>query len=795
MKWASKGIMGAVKVVFRNSGMSTFSALAFLLAVSAPNSFGAARNATSIFDLSDNPAGSATDFSAGLSDDFSDDKAKIPASDLLAYFSATCPSQGEWTRAALGQAQSLITAFRAIQDDPDCKTVSGAVGELQILNNRITDLQNIATTQSTLNGLRRQEQDLMLQLSNTTDPALHLAIATQLSSVQASLVGAIGAAEAQQQYARPQQAEILAQVVQSTNTVLSQAVSNQSCLMKKPNLLPALASLGTSVASAVSTINPVLAMGIAAFTELLGQTIEYFRKRPIARSIRRISDAMAVTAYSCVLESLSNQWCMADDAERVVKMKAEARTIPIGDGRLVSAVRLLDREIPAFLGWLDTLRAGNKPANESDAARQQEVFDRDARVRSAPPLAAGALQQARQIFDSAVDNEGRWRVMKKAVNDIYGKFTVPSPFGRNPLNDILQEPFARYFLLGLAESEVPRTSTGVIGFDQFDPFTQWPRPGAVFTPDLGIVETQAQAWADLARARVSREMAMILQPDALRTLSEAYDPSSNAWKVSARDALRTLRTFLTERGPHTFSNIPFQRIYLDTIEKLQQIETQIDSISPTGRMASTISTDLTPEQQTLATIYGIANLQYGTGYIRGRLEVAMRLALIELFSTLSPADQNVAAQILASDRFLDVLQRVSGTENLAIILSDIQKSKPVTQETMQAFANLFDTNISRVLKHQRKQEEVVGGSSGRMYRRVRAELCLQLLAVPKWPGRVSKELCDDLQLDPVISGGPSSVKIDDGVYKKPHNERACFYRDYMRLSKIYQDWRSTPGGG
>ncbi len=793
-----------MKLSFRTArSMSTFVALALFMAVSLPSGsgHGSGRGTARADDAIESPYFGYT-ASEIVSDESADDKSKVPAADLLAYFSATCPSQGEWTRAALGQAQSLMTAFRSIQDDPDCKTVSGAVGELQILNNRIVDLQNVATTQSQVNGLKKQEQDLMLQLSNTSDPALQLAIATQLSTVQAGLVGAMGAAEADQQYARPQQAELLTQVVQSTNTVLSQAINNQSCLMKKPNILPALASLGSSVASAVSTVNPILSMGIAAFTELLGQTIEYFRKRPIARSIRRISDSMAVTAYSCVLESLSSQWCMADDAERVVRMKADARTHPIGDGRLVSAVRLLDREIPAFLGWLDTLRAGNKPANESDAARQQEVFDRDARVRSAPPLAAGTLQQARQIFDSASDNEGRWRVMKKAVNDIYAKFTVVSPFGRNPLSDILQEPFARYFLLGLSETEVPRNSTGVISFDQFDPFTQWPRPGQVFTPNLDIVDTQAEAWADLARQRVSREMAMILQPDALRTLSEAFDSSSNAYKVSARDALRTLRVFLVDRGSQTFANAPFRRIYFDTIEKLQAIEAQIDAISPAalaasqnGQFSSSISTDLTPEQQTLATIYGIANLQYGSGFIRGRMEMAMRLALMQLFASLSPADQNVAAQILASDRFLDVLQRVSGTDNLAVILSDIQKSKPVTQETLQAFANLFDSNIERVLKHQRKQEHDVGGESGRSYRRVRAELCLQLLAVPKWPRQVSQELCDGMQLDPVIAGGPSSVKIDDSVFNKPHNERACSYRDYMRLSKIYQDWHSTPAGG
>lgn len=339
----------------------------------------------------------------------------------------------------------------------------------------------------------------------------------------------------------------------------------------------------------------------------------------------------------------------------------------------------------------------------------------------------------------------------------------------------------------------------MLPFDQFDPFTQWPRSGQVFVPNLRAVQTQVQSWVELAQRRVSREMQLVLQPDALRTLSEAFDPTSNAYKVSAREAIRLVRRFLQDRAPTRFEGSTFKRLYADTIERLSSVEKELDWISGGGSPVPAPNPDgdapvaLTPEQQALSDIYTVSGLQFGTIFLRGRLEMAMRLALRELFDRLPADQQNVAAQVLASDRFLEVLQRVSGTDNLAVILADIQGSKPVTQDTLQSFADLFDRNIRGTLKHYQRQETELGGSTGGTYRRVRAQLCLNLLAVPSWPKGVPARLCDGLRLDPIIVGGPSSIEVNAGWISAPHDKRACAYRDYLRLSKIYQDWRPASG--
>jgi hypothetical protein len=717
---------------------------------------------------------------------------KYPASELLAYFGASCPSQGEWTRAALGQSEALMAALETLKNEPECKTISGTIGDLGLLNSKIAQLQSVSAEQAQLNELRSREQELLLQLSSVTDTALRSELVTMLSSVQLSLVAAQSAVETRNEYARPQQVDLLLQVVSTTEAITQQAIRHQGCLLKRPSLLPAIASLAGAVGAAVSVVNPAIGIGAAAGTVLLGQTVEYFRKAPIARGVRKISEAMAGRAYQCVLESLSTQWCRADDAERVVRLKAEARSLPLASGNLRVAVRLLDREIPALLSWLEMLRGGANPSSVADAFRQQEVYQREALVRSALPLALGVLEQARPLFDTSFDPQEKWRVQRKAINDLAALIAVQR-FGpyeiKNPLPDILPEPFGRYFLVGLRESEIPSLPAGgLVPFDQFNPFTQWPARGS-FSPSLELVEGQVREWIELARQRVSREMALVLQPDALRTLSEAFDPTSNPWKVSARQAAGALRLFLESRAPRQFEVSSYQKLYSDTIERLGQLERELDSVVEVpgqGPMSGP-----SREQQVLGGIYATMGLQYGTIFLRSRLDLAMRVALSEVFASLSESEQKVAAQVLASDRFLDVLQKVSGTDNLVLILADIQNSKPVTQETLQAFSDVFGKNLRRTLERYQERELVLRGATGASYRRSRTELCLSLLAVPAWPKRVPKELCLGLQLEPLLAGGPRSIALSEEWFRKPHEERACVYRDYLRLSKIYQDWRAS----
>jgi hypothetical protein len=63
-----------------------------------------------------------------------------------------------------------------------------------------------------------------------------------------------------------------------------------------------------------------------------------------------------------------------------------------------------------------------------------------------------------------------------------------------------------------------------------------------------------------------------------------------------------------------------------------------------------------------------------------------------------------------------------------------------------------------------------------------------LSSMPTWPKSVYKKYCLNTKLEEVIPGGPSSNKLTSDFLNQNFNKRNCGYRNYIRKSKIFQDW-------
>ena len=99
---------------------------------------------------------------------------RLPGNDLLTYFSANCPSQGEWTKVVLSDAESLTNVLASIKNDPDCQTVSGSIAQLNNLAQRVASLKADSELKIEIEKLRAKEFELNNQLASTQN--------TQLSS-------------------------------------------------------------------------------------------------------------------------------------------------------------------------------------------------------------------------------------------------------------------------------------------------------------------------------------------------------------------------------------------------------------------------------------------------------------------------------------------------------------------------------------------------------------------------------------------------------------------------------------
>ncbi len=698
----------------------------------------------------------------------------IPGQQLLSYFSANCRTQGEWTRSALADSTALIEALRGISNDPDCKSVAGAMAQLSLLNQQLANIERVNDTQVKLAEYEAQEQELLIQLSGTTDPSDLRTVNANLRELQVLRAGLVARDRAQSELAGPSKAEALISVVQLANSTFSQVSGNQRCLQKNPTLLNTATSIVAAVGSATAAVNPAIGLGLTAGASFLGATVEGVRNAYSARAIRKIADnSIAVEGYKCALETMAERWCQMRDAESFLLFKAEQRQHPSLNSGLGVAIRLNDREAPVLLEWLNKIRSGVTPTTTADAERQTAVFRRETFVRAQEAYGLGFIEENRKIYNAYTNLDERWAFLRSVIRAITP--ATDTPF-RNPFYDVISFGYTPFFFLGLADDASIRNERG-----EYFALDAWRKPDG-FNPTLDTIKTRYIELIQRARNRVNQELTQVLQPDALQTLSSAYDRSGNRWKISPMDGLKRIIDFL-EKHPPRERDVAFQKLYANTLEKLNEIY----KVTQDAVMQDAVL-DRDGNIASVERIYEIAQLRYGTVVIEARLDMMIRLALLELLETSPQEDQVLVAQLLAAERFTETISKMSGTDNLALIRADINRAQPVTLSNLNAFMDTFGDNVNRILAKLVREEQASTGTIARSKRYARTELCFLLLAVPELDRFVDPRLCQGLKLGAVISGGPESLTIKPETFTLDMNARACEYRDFFRRSKIFETW-------
>ena len=696
---------------------------------------------------------------------------EIPGKDLLTYFSANYRTQGEWTRAAIADSTALIEALKSISQDADCRSVGGAVAQLGLLTQQLQSLEKTNETQVKIAEYNAQEQELLLQISQTTNPTTLSEINKTLRDLQVMRAGLLGKDKIQADLASQDKVQALSNVVLTANATFSQITGNQKCLNKHPSVLNTATSVVSAIGATVSVVNPVLGIGLTAGAAFMGETIEGVKRYRNSRDIRKIADnSIALEAYKCALETMSERWCQMRDAESFLVFKANQRQHPRLGSELGVAIRLNDRELPVLIEWLNKIRSGVTPTTTADASRQNAVFTRENYVRSLEAYGLGLIEENRIVFQSYQDLNERWNFLRSIIKSLIPSTDVGF---RNPFYDVLTSGYAPFFLLGLEDNADIRNAEG-----DYYSIDSWSKPDN-FQPTLDLVLQKYIEWITKSRNRVNQELTQVLQPDALQTLSSAYDRSGNRWKISPMDSLKRITEFL-EAHPPRERDIAFRKLYGSTLEKLKQIY----RITEEAILLDDPIYKNTPVEE----VYELAQLRYGTVVIQARMDMIIRLALLELLETSPPEDQVVVAQLLAAERFTETITKMSGTDNLALIRADINRAQPITIGNLNSFMDIFGKNINRILNKLENEERFSTGTIARAKRYARTELCFLLLSVPDIHNYVNTTSCAGLKMNSIINGGPESVTLSQDVFKRDLNDRACVYREFFRSSKIFETW-------
>ena len=708
---------------------------------------------------------------------------EIPGKTLLAYFSGSCKSSSQWTQAALADSEALVKTLNATINDPDCASAAGAISQLNSLNAQLLVLEKMNETKNSIATKNAEEQELLIQLTKTSDPMVLSEINSNLRFLQVERAKLLNKQKSGEDLAGSDKVSVLGQIAQIANSSFQQITANERCLEKHPSLLNSATSIVSGVGAAVTLVNPAIGVAMSAGSTFTKVAMDGIKNSRHASKIRKITDStVTFEAYSCALESMSERWCQMRDAESFLKFKTKHRRTVSRNPGLAQAISINDREIPAVLDWLNKVRNGVAPRTTADAGRRSVVLTRELMVRAKSDYGQSLIEQNRKTYDSLANKpEDQWYFLRTIIMTLAPQYSMQSGNSevKDPLGDIYAAMYSPYYLLGLKQDD-PRIKEDCNGICSFD---SWNKPSDVVVT-LDSVKVKYNEWIDRAANLVNRELTEVQQPDPLQTLSSAKI-EAEPWMVTPLDALLTITNFL-ENNPLGESQKDFKKIYLDTLQKLKSIHNITTLAIVTGDMTTRVVDDknLTPIEE----IYDTAQLKYGIVVLQARLEMIIRLSLLEYIKNSPEEDQILLAQLLASDRFFETISRMSGTTSFARLMDDIKTGQAYTMKNLSVFMEIFGHNINRALANLYNEEVQASPTVAQANKDLRTSMCFLVLAADNAADWINLTYCKDLKMHAQEAGGPESIKIESATFKLDLAERACTYREYFRQSDIYQKW-------
>ncbi len=719
----------------------------------------------------------------------------VPVENLLSFFSSSCPSEGTWTQTALGKAAALRNTLNDIAADPDCAALSSEAGSAGAIYSSLTLLNQQSANDTTETTLIAQEQAVLSSMASTTDPAYMASLQATLTRIDAQVV----ATKATDRL--DVQAGAAAQLIASTHGLVQQALANQKCILKRPGLLAGIGALVANVGSAVTAVNPGLGLGASAVGTLMSDLVNLFHVKKFTKAVQKVNRAsLKPETISCVLESLSGDFCRARDALTSMDW-AQAHSARV-DYPITSALYglgLLDREVANFSQWLETVKVARLAQTTADASRAEEFRNQEALYFSSPDLVSGVLGTYRTQLEGVNDVEKRWPIVRTMIGELVARLNNSQSVS-NPLFQTKTRNEAEFFLIGIDPSKLPKVNGNVPNFDSgFSPKdADAGTPPQKLRMELPEIQSQFDSWFRDTKAYVDDLRAQILQPDVLGTLESAFSktqdysrtgdpsrPKTPANTVSPYHSLTAIREYLDNQLRENSGQSETYYYLPDTIGRLAKIQSSLEALHVPG-----VPHTAKDYANILADIYTEGNLQHGSSFLKNRFIDHINNALVRYLSDPANARDNapILAQTLASERMTDILTKTNPKGDRGLVREDIVNSITIVLPTLTTFVETFRNEVKDVLNFIQGQEVLYGGKdspTGRDFYYKRSKICLLLTNLAAWPNGVPFELCSGTSFT-TLPDGPRSPELTAEYLAKPFDSRACGYYELQRATLIHQ---------
>jgi hypothetical protein len=325
---------------------------------------------------------------AGVTDDRGDNPYR---------FGTACPTQGQWTQAALENTRAIYAAVEGLLNNPACKgkegTISRIVADFKSAEAVIQDAKSdtlgveAETLPAELSALRnvvgahigdvKATSNLLFRKSIDAAKLASTAAATTASTL--SSVDNAGAIVSL--YNRTHRASSYG--VKMAQQIFAALPTLDECLMGQPDVANTILSGAIKVGAAFSTGGEGLGYNLGSALATLTATM---RDRRFTQVMRQLDQTELWFSISCLMEQTSKNYCEAENAREMLEVSRQAYVkgmngVKTGDKDAyendpLRGYYLLTRELPLIANWINQLKLGTDPRSTGDATMQKEAIER-----------------------------------------------------------------------------------------------------------------------------------------------------------------------------------------------------------------------------------------------------------------------------------------------------------------------------------------------------------------------------------------------------------------------------------
>ncbi len=300
----------------------------------------------------------------------------------------TCSSQGEWTDRAANALTAVVQIAEGLKDEGSCTGIKGFVKNLSVtrelmssqgkMPSRNTPNDN-AEALSTIRigandkAIRTESSKLLLETnisaaanaSEVVDYGIGQVPSNGYRTVMGHIPQATGAATAA--------------ALDSINNIFTSYPKVSDCLYQTPGLASQVVLSSIQIAASLAGRHDAqpkqLALTLENFTAFL-------RDRRIRDTVRKARKAEFVSSVSCLLESLSTNYCAAVDVQKLLSenlgsAKAQIARNEKGELKIdlnspLAGYFMLVQPVPIIAKWLQKIQFGALPKTRHDALFKNE---------------------------------------------------------------------------------------------------------------------------------------------------------------------------------------------------------------------------------------------------------------------------------------------------------------------------------------------------------------------------------------------------------------------------------------